>query len=745
MRRHIQFFYSALLLLIFSVTYAQENTPNDFDINRAHTQLVTIKLHLKQQASQHADLNKTKEVVSTIKNNAESCIKKNKKNLSQLEALSPTKTTPNAPPTPKKTDDFLAQEKTKTSKNLSDCKLLLYEADKLHTQIEQATNDNQTSYNFLKTVALWKVKDKKNLFVLPHYDLKRLNQLMGLNNIVSSHLIPSLLTRIFLALFSAYLLLRITSHLLKANKHAQELIKPFRIYLPLILTLFLTHLFLVDNLKNIYPPPLINNIIQHLNTFFMTLLFIQLNYAMLAYRKKSQVKQLIQKIIIGSIVLSSILIFSALLHIINPTVIKSTVTPSGYAIIYLLLTSSLFIWIFNTTLQLISKYKYCSHLQTQLVTAFNILLFAGLIILSVSGYNEIALFAAEHIMKTCLLIFMFLEVIYFIWVYAKILKDKTDPLSIRFYQWTGLKSQKNLIEVFILKYLLTINLIHIFFQLFVILWDLPGYYLNKTLDYFQNGMYIFTMQINMLAIFRGLIAFCFIIILGRLLGAFFSSRNKSADQKKTGIIVITLTNYVAFIFATLIALMVMGINLSGFALVASALSVGIGFGLKGIASDLISGLILLLSKPLRPGDHIEVKEIEGFISSIRLLSTEIKTLSEANVIIPNSALLSQSVTNYTYKNKYTRITTYIMLKDAADVKRAKKIMLNVAKKHPEIHQEARKKPELIVDLRPDKSAMHIVLTLWCIIKDADERYRINSDVNAKVLDAIEKAGIPLKL
>ena len=351
----------------------------------------------------------------------------------------------------------------------------------------------------------------------------------------------------------------------------------------------------------------------------------------------------------------------------------------------------------------------------------------------------------EHLIKSYLLIFVFSELIYLIWKFARTLNDPTHPISIKFHRAAGLKPQKKFIEVSILKFLLTIILIHFFFQHAVTLWALPGYYLTSILDYLENSLYLFNVQINLLAILRGLTVFCLIIIFGRFLGTFFARNNTSFNQKNARITIVTLTNYIAFILGFLISLMVIGINLSGFALVASALSVGIGFGLKGIAADLISGLILLLSKPLRPGDYIEIKDVEGFIAKIRLLSTEIKTLSKTNIILPNSALLSQSVTNYTYKNKLTRSTTYIMLEDAKDVKRTQKIMLNVAKKHPDVHQEDHNQPEVIVDLRPDKNALHIVLTLWCIIKNADDRYRINSDINAKVLAAVEKAGIPLKL
>jgi len=87
----------------------------------------------------------------------------------------------------------------------------------------------------------------------------------------------------------------------------------------------------------------------------------------------------------------------------------------------------------------------------------------------------------------------------------------------------------------------------------------------------------------------------------------------------------------------------------------------------------------------------------------------------------------------------------VMLERTQDVAKVKKIMLDVASMHPDVEQAEKVKPEVIVDLRTERNVLQIVLTLWCVIKDVDERFRINSDINAKILKALEKAKIPLKL
>ncbi|MDX2346895.1 MAG: mechanosensitive ion channel [Legionella sp.] len=747
LKGRIKLFYTVLFFLLTSMVQAQENTisSSDFNIDKTKIQLETIKLHLKKNQIKYNDLEKVRGAVSDIESHAKICIKQNTKELSQLNALSTGTSTQALLKTIKKTDDYLDQAKNKTRQTLADCNLLLYEAKKLKKAIDRTTHDNKSSYNFLKTAPLWDIQDKSSLFALPQYDFSKLYQRMGFKTLLSHQIISELLIRILFYLSLAYFAYRFVSHFFKKNTLTKQLLKPLRMYLPLILVFSMSYLYLTARFNGIYPAPLLSNILKHLSYFFGFLLFIKINYVLFSYKKKPNSKHAFYHVIQGATVLAVAFISHTFLYIISPAEITKTTTLSAYILIYLIFIVTVFIWTLNHSLQLILKYKYCSHLQYRLIKGVNILFFSGLIISVFFGYGAFSSFVIDHTIKTYLLLFVSFESIYLIWTYAHVLNDKTAPLCIRFHRWAGLKPKKILIEVSILKFLLTLILMHYFIQLFVTLWDMPGYYLTSTLDFLESGLYLFNMQINLLAIFRGLTVFCFIIISGRLLGAFFARKNTNFEQKNARITIVTLTNYLAFIMGALISLMVIGINLSGFALVASALSVGIGFGLKGIAADLISGLILLLSKPLRPGDYIEIKEVEGFISKIRLLSTEIRTLSKTNIILPNSFLLSQSVTNYTYKNKLTRSTTYIMLEDAADVKRTKKIMLDVAKKHPDVHQEKDNQPEVIVDLRPDKSAMHIVLTLWCIIKDADNRYRINSDINAKVLAAVEKAKIPLKL
>ncbi len=107
----------------------------------------------------------------------------------------------------------------------------------------------------------------------------------------------------------------------------------------------------------------------------------------------------------------------------------------------------------------------------------------------------------------------------------------------------------------------------------------------------------------------------------------------------------TAAGYVGFTAAVAIAVSAVGLSLERLTLVASALSVGIGFGLQSVVSNFVSGLILLWERPIRVGDQVVVGDVEGIVKRINVRSTEIATFDRATVIVPNSNLISGVVRN----------------------------------------------------------------------------------------------------
>ena len=117
----------------------------------------------------------------------------------------------------------------------------------------------------------------------------------------------------------------------------------------------------------------------------------------------------------------------------------------------------------------------------------------------------------------------------------------------------------------------------------------------------------------------------------------------------------TLFGYITFIIAAMVGLSVAGLDLGKLAIVAGALSVGIGFGLQNVFNNFVSGLILLFERPVRVGDYIKVGSNEGFVRHIRIRATEMETWDKTTIIVPNSELISNRVENFTYGNTYGRV------------------------------------------------------------------------------------------
>ncbi len=142
--------------------------------------------------------------------------------------------------------------------------------------------------------------------------------------------------------------------------------------------------------------------------------------------------------------------------------------------------------------------------------------------------------------------------------------------------------------------------------------------------------------------------------------------------------------YIGVIVAGAIAVMALGINLSNLAIVAGALSVGIGFGLQNIINNFVSGLILLIERPVKVGDWISVGSNEGIVKRINVRSTEITTGSRASVLVPNADFLSVSVTNWTHKDKGGRLQLTFHVPESMGAEGGRDMLLACAKAHPKV-------------------------------------------------------------
>lgn len=204
------------------------------------------------------------------------------------------------------------------------------------------------------------------------------------------------------------------------------------------------------------------------------------------------------------------------------------------------------------------------------------------------------------------------------------------------------------------------------------------------------------------------------------------------DSVRTGV------GYIGVAMAALLAISYAGLDFSSLAIVAGALSVGVGFGLQSVVNNFVSGLILLAERPIKLGDWIIVGGHEGIVRRISVRSTEIETFDRANVIVPNSMLISDMVKNWTLHNSTGRVPVPVNVHFTSDPERVREILLEVARQHPQVLSN----PEPVVffeDFGP--SSLNFILFVYLI--NVNRSFAVRTDLRIAILKAFRNNGIEI--
>ena len=196
--------------------------------------------------------------------------------------------------------------------------------------------------------------------------------------------------------------------------------------------------------------------------------------------------------------------------------------------------------------------------------------------------------------------------------------------------------------------------------------------------------------------------------------------------------------YLGAAFAILAAFAYLGVSLSQMALLAGALSVGIGFGLQAIIGNFVSGLILLAERPVAVGDWVAIGEWEGDVRRINIRATEIELADKSKLIVPNSDLVSKTVRNIAYAGASGRVKIVLKIDDAADPGVARDLLLERLKSHAEILRE----PAPAVYLSDVRDGA-LEFTVFAYVASPRQAFRVKSDLLFQIVPDLKAGGLAL--
>jgi small-conductance mechanosensitive channel len=255
----------------------------------------------------------------------------------------------------------------------------------------------------------------------------------------------------------------------------------------------------------------------------------------------------------------------------------------------------------------------------------------------------------------------------------------------------------------------------------------------------KTAFTIGTFKLSLLLIVKSVAAFVVLLWAIRIFSttlerSFMKAQGLTPSQR---VLFYKLSNLTLYAVGGLVALKILGLDLTTFAVFSGALGLGIGFGLQKVFSNLISGIILLLDKSVKPGDVIAIGNTYGWVNSLGARCVSVLTRDGKEHLIPNENLITQEVENWSYSDQNIRIHVPIGVGYASDIPLVKKLLLQTADEHPRILKNP--KPVCLITGFGDSSIDH-ELRAW-INDPQDGVANIKSDIYYRIWELFKEQGI----
>jgi small-conductance mechanosensitive channel len=368
---------------------------------------------------------------------------------------------------------------------------------------------------------------------------------------------------------------------------------------------------------------------------------------------------------------------------------------------------------------------------------------AALAIIELSGYSNFSIFLLIGLLGTILLATLLRFALFFIDDIIGGLFEGKYPWQQRLRRKLGLPSQNNLMGITWIR--LTVKLLawSTAFLLFLQLWGLPDKQLNRFKRALIDGIGIGGLVVSPARILLGVFIFAcgwtFVSWMTmQLEKKWLENASFSLSAKET---LVTMTGYCGMAVAVILGLSVAGFSFSNLAVIAGALSVGIGFGMQNIVNNFVSGLIILFERPVKRGDWISIGNTQGYVQKISVRSTLIQTFDRSDVIVPNSELISNQVTNMTLHDKFGRIIVPVGVAYGSDTELVRTILMEIAAGSEEVVNDGTAPKPQVLFLAFGDNALQFELR--CHLHNIDRRLGVKSEMNYAIDREFRKHGISM--
>ncbi len=276
-----------------------------------------------------------------------------------------------------------------------------------------------------------------------------------------------------------------------------------------------------------------------------------------------------------------------------------------------------------------------------------------------------------------------------------------------------------------------------------IIFMLWGFQFRDIQNWLQDSLSSFTIgsvTISVTGILLGLLVFLIGYFVTRWFQKWIDENVMRRGRMESGLrnSIRTAIGYAGVALAAVVGLTVAGLNLSNLALVAGALSLGIGFGLQNIVNNFVSGLILLAERPFKVGDWVVTSSTQGFVKHISVRATEIETFQRQSIIVPNSELINAPVGNWTHRNRQGRAEIAVGVSYDADPRRVMELLEEIGASNELVLDDP---PPSVVFLGFGDSSLDFELRVY--LRDVLSTLTVGTDMRLKIFERFREDGIEI--